>query len=136
MKEKNSFNETFLKILLNHVARLHKIELITKKSGIVSYEIHNLFPLLRWRYQEWQMPHDKLRWTENEFSGLKRMLQKITGTDTEQKYKKLRCLYVLGRGNEEQEECKWLEEDKRKAKKKAKWKVGFYPEDKRAALDG
>lgn len=31
MKEKNSFNEIFLKILLNHVAGLPKIEQITKK---------------------------------------------------------------------------------------------------------
>lgn len=36
----------------------------------------------------------------------------------DQIYKKLRCLYVLERGNEELEECKWLQEDKLKAKKK------------------
>lgn len=51
------------------------------------------------------------------------MLQRITGTDMDQIYKKLRCLYVLERGNEELEECKWLQEDKLKAKKKRQKKT-------------
>lgn len=62
-KKRTTLIGLFIKFFFNYVARLAKIEQITKKRSILSCEIHNLFPLLRQRYHGCQMPQDKLSWT-------------------------------------------------------------------------